>query len=314
MGGAWRNPEWDPLPLDITVFGKYGSRYYGIPLIMEILEEFGFRGTFFVEVFCAYLKGHEAVAAVFEAIRKRGHDAQLHLHPVQRFYRDYVAGQPRREVDLMFKLSSCEQRDLIGEGVKLFRELSGTSPIAYRAGCYGAGESTLPALLDNGIVIDSSYNAAHVGDSCGFQTRGLNAPTMIGGIHEFPVTVFRSPWTSGYKPLEIGAVSVGEILATLSGLRDAGCQDAVISIHSFSFLKNAGVRYENYRPDSIVIGRLRKLCEALSRMTGEIEVKVLGESDFKATSFRQPQVIPSVGWLRPPMRKFVQAVNRLPWP
>jgi hypothetical protein len=280
---------------------------------MDILEQYGFRGTFFVEVFCAYLKGYEAVAAVFETIRKRGHDAQLHLHPVQRFYRDYRAGQPRREADLMFQLSGNEQRDLIGEGVKLFRLLSSTSPIAYRAGCYGAGESTIPALLENGIVIDSSYNATHIGDSCGFQTPGLNAPTMIGGIHEFPVTVFRSPWSSGYKPLEIGAVSVDEILATLSGLREAGCQDAVISIHSFSFLKNAGVRYENYRPDNIVIGRFRKLCEALSRMRGEVEVKVLGEADLKAISFQQPQTVPSVGWLRPPARKFVQGVNRFAW-
>ena len=168
-------------------------------------------------------------------------------------------------------------------------------------------------LRDNGIVIDSSYNLAHLGGSCGFRTGSLNAPVMMEGIYEFPVTVFRSPWTAGYKPLEIGAVSVGEILATLESLHSSGCQDAVLSLHSFSFLKNSGVRFEHCRPDQIVIQRTRRLCEALSRLKGHIEVRVLGEADLNASLTQQPQVIPSVGWLRPPIRKFVQAVNGLPW-
>jgi peptidoglycan/xylan/chitin deacetylase (PgdA/CDA1 family) len=313
LGGAWRNPDWAPLALDLTVFGRYGSRCYGIPLIMDILEQYGFRATFFVEVFCAYLLGHEAVASVFQTIRERGHDAQLHLHPVQRFYRDFLAGQPRRERDLMFELPGQEQADLVGEGVRLFRELSGATPVAYRAGCYGASEITLRALRENGIRIDSSYNAAYLGASCGFRTGPLNAPIVIEDVHEFPVTVFRSPWAAGYKPLEISAVSVGEVLTTLRSLRSSGCQDAVLVLHSFSLLKTRGVRFEGHRPDRIVIHRLRRLCAALSRMKGEIEVAVLGESDFSATSFQQPQIIPSVGWLRPPIRKFVQAVNRIPW-
>ena len=115
LGGAWRNPDWTPLPLDLTVFGRYGSRYYGIPLIMDILEEHGFRATFFIEVFCSYLIGHEDVAKVFRTVRERGHDPQLHLHPVQRFYFDFLAGGPRREADLMFQFSPVEQRQLIAE-------------------------------------------------------------------------------------------------------------------------------------------------------------------------------------------------------
>ena len=41
MAGAWRNSAWDPPLLDVTVFGRHGDRYYGIPLIMDILEEHG---------------------------------------------------------------------------------------------------------------------------------------------------------------------------------------------------------------------------------------------------------------------------------
>ena len=115
MGGAWRDPRNSPVPLDRTVFGEVGSVPYGIPLIMDILEEHGFRGTFFTEVFCAYNVGYPEVERVFRSISERGHDAQLHLHPVQRFYRDFLAGGPKREADLMFELPEEEQRTLIEE-------------------------------------------------------------------------------------------------------------------------------------------------------------------------------------------------------
>jgi hypothetical protein len=57
MGGAWRNAAYAPLPTTRTIFGDLGSRSYGVPLIMDILEEYGFAGTFFVEVFCAHHLG-----------------------------------------------------------------------------------------------------------------------------------------------------------------------------------------------------------------------------------------------------------------
>src|ERR1051326_5303371 len=98
LGGAWRNGS-GPLPVTRTIFGENGSGCYGVPLIMDILEQHHFRGTFFVEVFCSYLLGKEEVGRVFQCIRKRGHDVQLHLHPVQRFYHDFLQGGGRREQD-----------------------------------------------------------------------------------------------------------------------------------------------------------------------------------------------------------------------
>jgi len=313
MGGAWGNPAYAPLPLDRPVFGKYGSRFYGIPLIMDILEEHGMRATFFTEVFCAYLVGHGEVEKVFQLIRERGHDAQLHLHPAYLFYRDFLAGQPRREIDLIFRLLPDQQRELIRKGVTLFRDLSGKLPRAYRAGCYGASEITLQALRENGVEIDSSYNLAYLGSTCGFKVKSLNAPALIEGLHEFPVTVFRVPGTPGYKPLEISSVSVKEITATIRSLLQSGCRQAVLSLHSFSLLKNRGIRFEHCRPDHIVIHRLQNLCAALSELSAEIAVDVLGETDLGSIRLPQPQVVPSLGWVQPSMRKFVQGVNRLPW-
>jgi hypothetical protein len=313
MGGAWRNPEYYPLPLERSMLGLYNSRFYGIPLLMDILEEYGFRATFFTEVFCGYLVGFEEVEKVFRLIRERGHDPQLHLHPVFRFYRDFRQGMPRREIDLMFRLAPDEQQALVREGVELFYQLNGKRPRAYRAGCYGASEVTLRALRENGVEIDSSYNLAFLGKTCGFQVSPLNAPTLLEGLHEFPVTVFRGPAPFSTRSLEIHAVSVKEVLATIRSLREVGCRDVVLSLHSFSLLKNLGIRYENYRPDHIVIRRLRKLCAVLSELSCEVEVGVMGEVDLARIAVPQPQIVPSLGWLQPVMRNAVQLVNRIPW-
>jgi hypothetical protein len=313
MGGAWRNPQSAPVPLDGPVFGKCGSRQCGIPLIAEILEEHGLRGTFFVEVFCSYLLGMPEVGRVFDYINKRGHDAQLHLHPTYRLFRDYKAGGPRRETDLIAQFTSAEQVELLGDATRLFERFCGRRPRAYRAGCYGASETTLSALKANGIEIDSSYNLAYLDQTCRFEMRGLNAPAVIEGVYELPVTVFRVPFSSGYKPLEISAVSTSEMLSTIDNLREAGSTDVVLVLHSFSLMKNCGLRYETSRPDDIVIRRFRTLCRALRDRSAELQVTTFGAVDVAAIRAPQRSVLPSVRFSQAAARKFVQGINRAAW-
>ena len=312
IGGAWDNAG-PPLPLKNTVFGENQSGTFGIPLIMDILEERGFRATFFIEVFCSYHLGLEPVAAVFDDIQKRGHDAQLHLHPVHRFYWEYTQGGARREQDLLFQFSADEQYQLVKDGVALFRQLSGKSPRAFRAGCYGASETTLAALREAGVPIDSSYNLSFLDKTCGFRSRPLNAPQVLEGVHEFPVTNFSVGRPGSYKPLEISAVSVAEILATIRSLQNTDCRDVVLVFHSFSFLKRRGVRFEKARPDRIVIQRFKRLCSELWKMRDEIEVAVLGDVNLSNPLPRQPHAIPSLGWLHPAIRKTVQGIDYIPW-
>jgi peptidoglycan/xylan/chitin deacetylase (PgdA/CDA1 family) len=312
LGGAWRNAL-GPLPVSRTMLGQNGSGSYGVPLIMDILEQYGFRATFFMEVFCSYLRGATEVCDVFDCIQKRGHDVQLHLHPVQRFYRDFVDGQGRREQDLIFQFSPEEQRDLIGEGVALFRKFSGVAPRAFRAGCYGASEITLWALRENDIVIDSSYNLAYLDRTCGFRERLLNVPRVMEGVYEFPVTNFQSVRAGAYKNLEISAVSVREIMETIRLSKKSGCRDFVLVFHSFSFLKNRDVRFEKARPGRIVTQRFRRLCEELAKMHGEVEVCVFGDLDLARVNPGQPNVIPALGWFPQIMRKAVQGIDYIPW-
>lgn len=313
IGGDWNDPATAaPVPLERTVYGVQGSHSYGIPLMMDILEQYGLRATFFTEVFCAHCIGPEDVAKLLRYIRQRGHDAQLHLHPVYRFYGAFLKGGPARQTDIMARFSPAEQQELIHEGVALFRELSGVHPIAYRAGCYGASETTLAALRENHVPIDASYNLAYQGTTCQFRTPQLNAPALLEGVYEFPVTVFQLPGIAGYKALEISAVSVGEILGAIRARRQAGILDTVLVLHSFSLLKSRN-HFAWYRPDRIVTQRLRKLCAALRELRDEIEVGVLGEVDLRSVPLDQPQLVPTLGLLQASVRKAVQGLNRIPW-
>jgi hypothetical protein len=106
---------------------------------------------------------------------------------------------------------------------------------------------------------------------------------------------------------------VNEIVATIRSLRAVGCSDAVLVLHSSSLLKNIGLRFERATPDHIIINRMRKLCATLSNMKDEVEVRTLGDMDLQSARVPQPQIIPTLGWLQPAMRKVVQAANRLPW-
>jgi hypothetical protein len=53
---------------------------------MDILEEHGLRGTFFVETFAGAVVGEAPLREAYAEIAARGHDVQLHLHPVYRYY------------------------------------------------------------------------------------------------------------------------------------------------------------------------------------------------------------------------------------
>src|SRR5438128_12128325 len=83
--GGGRDKAGPPLPLARTVFGENGSGTYGVPLIMDILEEHVFAATCFVEIFCSYHLGLESVANAFHGIQRSGHDDQLYRHHLPRF-------------------------------------------------------------------------------------------------------------------------------------------------------------------------------------------------------------------------------------
>src|SRR4051794_36705858 len=71
---------------DLRVWGRFQNQAkdLGVGLIMRELEAHGLRGTFFTEVFGSLHFGAEGFGEVVREMARRGHDVQLHTHPIQR--------------------------------------------------------------------------------------------------------------------------------------------------------------------------------------------------------------------------------------
>lgn len=317
MGGAWNSPGVAPVSPDRAILGRAGAHRYGTPLIMDILEAHGLRGVFFAEMFASAVVGDGPLAEAYQEIRARGHDVQLHLHPVFHYYAALERGrigaaQVPSPIDDIGTRPLDAQLGLIEEGLAIFRRLLGKRPAAFRAGNYAASDTTLAALDKLGIRYDSSFNAAYHGTSCLSRgPRSINSPWESGSLWEVPVTVFTTGagGLRGMKPLEISAVSFLEIRKVLEQAERLGMGTVTMILHSFSLFKAADSQLSRLRPDRLVIHRLRRLCGFLAEHRARFRVRTFAEAP-------EPRVdpagigVPHLGTLLPAGRRVLQALNR----
>src|SRR6266849_321697 len=177
LGGAWENSSLKPIDPELSVLGKIGSEYYGTPRIMDILEENGLRGTFFVEVFAGMNGSRAALTEAYSQIAKRGHDVQLHLHPIHYYYHLRKEGRLDfeklpKDKDMFAAHPLEEQLQMLRAGVAIFRDMIGENPVAFRAGNFGADLNTLDALEKVGIRFDCSFNAGYTQTDCKLDSGG----------------------------------------------------------------------------------------------------------------------------------------------
>ena len=184
------NPDPDSV-VDELIFGDFdnGRRPGGIGLHMDLLEHFGFRGSFFVDVLMEFEHGQAALERTVEAIVERGHEVELHVHPehlqrphdprAERMAAELSGGRVWRDRDLF--------RRLIELSVDLFERRVGRRPVAYRAGGYRSSDVQFAVLEEFGILIDSSvqpYFNSLVSDWMRTRTQ----PFRVGGVLEAPPT------------------------------------------------------------------------------------------------------------------------------
>ena len=279
MGGAWEDDEIEPLDLDTCVWCRQtDGTEHGIRTIMDILENYGLHGVFFVDASLHAMFGTREFSAICQTILSRGHDLQLHLHPVIKHYselrlRGPISRMPEDVSDFMHYYSQETQIRLIETACKTFAAISGCRPVAFRAGCYAVNDSTFSALAQAGILADFSCNAAFTGSTCKIQ-KTMNKAYRIGSIMEFPVTqLIGNRWPgSGYRPLEVGSISSEEMRFALSQINAGGQRVAAVVFHSFSFLKHRTNRWSEAKPDRVVRDRLHSLARFLVDHSDQFEV------------------------------------------
>jgi hypothetical protein len=179
----------DPNPettVEELIFGNFGGQENrGIGLHMDLLEHFGYRACFFLDVLSAYQYGEDELKRAVDAIKSRGHELQLHLHDEHVRNSDdpsirALAGDLNRKDPGQF-------RAILELAVEVFERLVGNRPIAYRAGGYRITDEHFAVLEGAGIRFDSSVNAYfHSAVSDWMRTR--TQPHWIGNVLELPVS------------------------------------------------------------------------------------------------------------------------------
>ena len=315
IGGAFAKPDkLRPVGADKRIYGQIGNKEYGIPLIIEILNKHNLKATFFVEPFCSFYFGEKIVEEICNYILNHGHDVQLHLHPNYQIFKcpDWQERAKKKELfpDIIAKYNLDEQINLIRQAKKIL-EKCGVTPIAFRAGCFGANLDTLTALKENDFLIDSSYNLSFLGKTCFLhplhltshlshltshlspltshisrltphlsRLTYLNDLALINGIYEIPITNYYDFKIGNFKRLrnlDICASSFYEMKKILRYGLKKGPKHITFILHSFSFIKKRDVQYKTAKPNFIVINRFKKLCEFLSRNKNLFKVITLSQ-------------------------------------
>jgi glycosyltransferase involved in cell wall biosynthesis len=270
-----------PMGYDLRMWGRFENldREVGLPLLMEELEAYGLRATFFVEPLGASYFGMDGLGEVVRAIDRRGHDVQLHLHPVQKLV-DWHARGMARPSDDMADYTVEEQEALLREGCARL-EQAGARPgslLAFRAGNFGASNETWEALRRAGMVLSSSYDPGYFDVSC----RMRHPDARVGlfpacpGVWELPITCIREP-SGKLRHLQITAVSVPEMELALAQYHAMGVREVTLVTHSFEMCHIDSIEGRLGRVNRVNLARLRGLCRFLRDNDDRFQVMTAGE-------------------------------------
>ncbi len=202
----------------------------GIEKLMDIFEENGVVGLFFVDLAEAWDYGREKISDVMKCIDKRGHEVGVHIHP------DHMLDVKRR---YLWQYTKEEQRKMIFQCTALYEECLGKMPLSFRAGRYGANNDTLEILNEFNYKYDMSM--FHGKKNCKIDAISTcNKIVKYENITEIPVTSyksFKSPLYERFDKMDVG-LNLGEFKWLSSRLISDDSVDIVsFFVHSFSMLK-----------------------------------------------------------------------------
>jgi hypothetical protein len=264
-------------------YGKIGDSFWGFPKIMEICDRHRCQATFFVSVFQYRQYGENSIQEVCRKICEKGHDVQLHTHPIWAYDRRY-----------MYDFTLPEQIKIIGHGAELLEKWTGSRPVAHRAGGYGMNEDTFAALEANAIAVDSSV--FHGEPRCRFApTR--NRVIETGRVVELPVTICHvkpeislGPLTFKQSPrymkTDIDAASLEVLLRFVEEAKASHLRVMNLFLHSYSFL-NFDSSFSCVRPDQ---GEVEKFDRFLAAVTGDPDIQIISVKRFHELYLENPEV------------------------
>jgi hypothetical protein len=223
------------------IWGSFPDGEAGIRFQMDLLEERGFKGTFFVDVLAEYQLGEGSLQPVYDEILRRGHDVQLHLHPNPhlRFARDE---RLRRLARATLDDDPAAFRAAMELAMERFERRAGRLPVAYRAGAYRIFDSHFPILRELGFAIDTSINPfKHSAVAPWLKSR--TQPFWVDGLLEIPISLRaryrRGAWqVQQFVPQVVASLQLPALEPLLAAAPVSPVTICCIA-HSVSFLRRS---------------------------------------------------------------------------
>lgn len=295
INGAFGHPESrQPVGLD-SLHCFVDGEDCGLGFIMDTLEAHGLRGTFFVEALNTAYFGDEPMGSVATAIRDRGHDVQLHLHPVWTTFDDpdWVQTVRGRRIvaskdDSFAALDVAAARTLIRRGMNTFARWGLAKPIAVRTGGLLVGNAFYDALEQEGVPISSSVGYAL------FQPAPERL-ALYSGIHrvnaitEVPITTFLDLNVLALRHMSLATIigsGYQHIRSILSQARRGGPSPIIVLTHATEFIRRTDDGYGTVRRRSYTRNRLRKICRYLADRRDDFDVVTFAD---RQADWRQRQ-------------------------
>jgi len=263
---------------DLRVFGRFENqdRELGIGLLMRELEAFGLRGTFFTEALGSHTFGRAGLAEACREMVRRGHDVELHTHPIQRVANYRTRGEPPANDDIG-SYDVDTQAALLREGVQILESCGVPKVRGFRAGNFGADNRTWEAMAKAGLVVSSNYNPCYFQKNCQMRLAEAGSGLFAAphGVWELPISTFTERG-GGERHVQITAISLAETLDYLVKARRLGLHEVTVVTHSFELCHIDSITGALGRPNTLNLLRFRGLCRFLKENADEFEVDTVG--------------------------------------
>lgn len=251
------------------IWGKFDNGRAGIVEICDIVEEFGGKGLFFLDVAGSF-KNLAAYREVNSYLERRGHMVEWHYHPEimgKVFWKERGASGKTNRQDLY---DLHDANIILSTGLEQFIKITGRKPNAYRAGSFRWNQHTIDFLAKHEIPY--SFNA------CRETAVKDNYETFV------PSNPMPFDWPQGVREVPCGEVKLNDERlhfcfprrfsrgVTPTGLVEqlASEADGLVNVllHSWSLLERDNATGYFYYKDDERKASLRKiLLDSISNMS-----------------------------------------------
>jgi peptidoglycan/xylan/chitin deacetylase (PgdA/CDA1 family) len=258
---------------------------YGVPLIVEMLNARGFKGTFFVSPYYpAQLKGK-----MLENLRylvSSGHDLQLHTHvePID----------PLRPE--LTQYSASEKKEILGLGIDTLMRAGANPPIAHRAGNLAIDGEILRLLPELGICIDSSIYHRWNKSSLLVPKNLRNRFVRIGGVYQLPIFLIKIMPLIGQRGLtsfQLNSTIWSQHSVVLKKVADNKSPLVTILVHFFDLYKFARNEkpFEPLRPLSPNYEKINELKNILDMLKADTRFQVVTVRELWDIHYQNPNAL-----------------------